>query len=117
MYRQIVRRIERLALVVIRQYRDRAIGFGSGDAARIVFAGNESSLPVTSVAVAVIRRTAEDANLASVLQPPQHAVIGNVAEEKITSIAKPYRPLGPPCPGIQAFHRGTNDPVLGETRI
>ena len=54
MHCEIIRRIERFALKVIRQNRDRAVMLGARDPARIVLAGHEPSLSVAGIAVAVI---------------------------------------------------------------
>ena len=96
MHRQIIRRVEFLVLETIHQHRDRAIVFGSRYPSRIVLAGEQPALSVPIVAVAVIRRATENADFSSLLQPSQHSIVGDVAEEEIPPIRKPYRSFRPP---------------------
>ena len=49
--------------------------------------------------------------------PTQDTVIGDVAEEEIPAIAKPYRPFRPSCAGIEALDRCVANFVFCETRV
>src|SRR4029077_11649067 len=98
MHRQIIRRVEFLVLETIHQHRDRAIVFGSRYPARIVLAGEQPAVSVPTPAVAVVRRATENADLSSLLQPSQHAIVGDAAEEKIPPLRKPYKPFRPRPP-------------------
>jgi hypothetical protein len=78
-HREIVGRIEGLALEAVGHHGDGSVVLGTSDTAGIVLASDEIALPVAGVAVAVIRRLAEDADFAGVFKPAQDAVVGDVA--------------------------------------
>src|ERR1700730_10618043 len=96
MHCQVIRCVELFVLKTIQQHRDRAIVFGSRYPARIVLAGEQPALSVPIVAVAVVRGATKNADLSSLLQPSQHSIVGDVAEEEIPPIRKPYRTFRPP---------------------
>src|SRR5262245_65917757 len=64
-----------------------------------------SSLEVEGVAVAVVRRQAEDADAAVVLQPPELPIVGDVAPDEVAPLCVPGRPLGPQRAGPQPLDR------------
>ena len=90
----VVGRIEPLALVGVGDDRDRAVGFGAGDAARAVLAGDQPPLAVARVAVGVVGVGAEDVD-AAVPGPAHHAVVGDVAPDQLVGVGEPDRPLRP----------------------
>jgi len=114
---EIVRGIERLALVVVGQNRDGSVVLCARDAAGIVLAGDEVALAIARIAIAVIRRLAEDADFACIFEPAQYAVVGNVTPEQIAAVAEPDRAFGPATSGVQALDGGIADKILGEARI
>src|ERR1700730_8430844 len=82
-----------------------------------MLAGDLAALEVERIAVAVVRRHSEDADLAIVFEPPQLAIIGDVAPHEIPALSVPCRPLGPQRPGPQASDRAVLLRVLIEERI
>src|ERR1700746_2271343 len=99
------------------QHCDRAVVFRSREAPRVVLAGQQSALAVAAIAIAVIRWTAEDRDLAGLLAPAQHAVVGDIAEHQVASVAKPYRTFRPSRAGVETLDRAIYDFVFCETRI
>src|SRR6202011_228083 len=108
----IVRRIELLAVVVVDEHGDGAVMLGARDAPRIVLAADKPAFAVARVAVAVIRRRAEDADMAVLLEPAHHAVVGNVAPQQKAAVAHIDRTLGPAEAGGDALDRAIADLVL-----
>src|SRR5207247_1859017 len=90
-----VRRVQPLAVEFVDQHRDRAVIFGSDDAAPAVLAGDQPSLPVAGIAVGEIRRFSEDAHRTGFFFPFEDALVGNVAAQEIAPVAEPHRPFGP----------------------
>src|SRR5215472_12721737 len=87
MYSEVIRRIELLVLKTVQQHGNRAVVFGAGYPAGVVLASEQPALPVPAVAVAVIRGVAKHGNLSRILEPTQHTVVGDVAEEQIPPTA------------------------------
>ena len=106
-----------LPWIVVDQHGDRAVVFGAGDAAGVVLAGEQAALAIAQVAVAVIRWPAEDADLSGIFEPAQDAVVGDVAEEQIAAVAKPYGALGPARAGVEPLDRGALDIIFSEARV
>ena len=117
MHGEIIWRVEFFVLIAVHQYGDGAVVFGARQAARVVLTGEQAALAVAEVAVAVVRRAAENADLAGVLQPTEHSIVGDVAEKKIAAIGKPDRTFRPARAGVQAFDRGVANFVFCEARI
>ena len=82
-----------------------------------MLASEQPALPVAAVAIAVIRRAPEDADFAGILEPAQHAVVRNVTEQEKAPVSEPDRPFRPSGPGVQAFDRGVDDNILGESWV
>jgi len=116
-YGQIVRSIEQLALEVVGQHGDGSVVFGARDPACIVLAGNETALAIARVAVAVIRRLAEDADFSSVFEPAQDAIVGNVAPQQIPAVTEPNRAFGPAASGVEALDDSIGGDELRKARI
>src|SRR6185437_11701056 len=70
-----VRRVQPLAPVAIREHGDAAVVFRAGDASRALLTGHQPSLPVASIAVAVVGRVAKERGLAGYLVVAHHAVV------------------------------------------
>src|SRR5437899_3667184 len=91
----VVRRVEALAVVRVRDDRHRAVVLVADDAAGQMFARELAALKVERVAVAVVRRAAEDGNASVVFKPAQLPVVGNVAPDQVTPLTAPGRSLRP----------------------
>src|SRR5207302_412175 len=95
MRRDVVRRIEMPAVVRIGEDGNRAVVLVSHDAPGQMLAGDLASLEIERVAVAVVRRSAEDAHAIVVFEPAQLAVVRDVAPDEISPLAAPggtFRP-------------------------
>src|SRR5262249_32171387 len=103
MGRDIVGRVELLALVGIGQHGDRAIELVAHDAARQVLAGELAPLEVEAVAVAGVGRLANGARMAVVLYPAQLATVGHVAPRQRAAFTGPRRAFRPQGAGPQAL--------------
>jgi len=113
----VVGSVEFFALVIVHQNRDGAVVLGTRDAARIVFAGEQAALSVAVIAIAVVGRTAKNADFSRVFEPSQHAVVGNIAEQKITAITEPNGALGPARACVEPFDGGVDDFVFRKARV
>jgi len=69
-----------------------------------VLAGHKSPLPVSGVAVAVVRRLTKYRNIAGDLTPTEHPVVRDVGEQQVPAVAEPHRTLQPAATGPQPFH-------------
>src|SRR5258708_23898050 len=83
------------ALVTVGDDGDRAVELVTDDAPRQVLARDLPALIVERVAVAVIGRHAENADVAVVFQPAQLAIVGDVAAQEEATFAAPGWPLQP----------------------
>src|SRR4051812_27248097 len=95
LHHYVVRRIERFVVEAVGDRRNGAVVFRTRDTAAPVFAGNQTALPVTRIAVRKSGRFAEYADDARLLLPFEHAIIGDVAPQQIAPVTKPYRPFAP----------------------
>src|SRR5262252_4211289 len=82
-----------------------------------MFTSDKPALTVSRVAVAVVRGLTEHADLATVLQPAQNAVVGNVAPKQVASIAEPHRTFRPAATGVKTLDCGVPNNVLPESRV
>src|SRR5208282_360820 len=114
---EIVGSVELFALIAVHQNRDRAVRFGARYAAGVVFAGEQAALAVAKVAVAVIRRAAKNGDFVGVFEPAEHAVVRNVAEEKVAAVAEPDGAFGPARSGVKTLDGGAVHSVFCETRV
>jgi hypothetical protein len=117
MHGEIVRGVQRLSVVRIYQDIDGAVVLCAGDTPGQVLAGQEPSLPVSGVPVTVVRRLTKYAHLAGDLAPTEDPVVGNVGEEKISTVAEPDRPLQPAPSGPEPFYDLLPDDQGAETLI
>jgi hypothetical protein len=82
-----------------------------------MLAGELPALKIEGVAVAVVRRHAEYADLTVLLDPAQLAVVGDIAPHQIPALAVPGRALAPQRTGPQALDRRITLHILREQRI
>ncbi len=90
----------------IHQHRDRAVIFGPDDASAAVLAADQPALAVAGVAIGEVGRFAKDADRAGFFFPFEDAVIGDIAAQQITPVAKPHRAFAPAQPGLEPLDRG-----------
>ena len=100
MRRQVVRCVELLVLKAVQQYGNRAVVLSSRNPACIVLAGDQTALPIPSIAVAVVRGISEDADFSGLLEPSQHAIVGNVAPDEIAAVREPHGAFCPTSTGV-----------------
>jgi len=109
--------VQRLSLVAVYQDRDGAVVFCPSDASGQVLAGHESPLPVSGVAVAVVRRLTKYRHLAGDLTPTEHPVVRDVGEQQVPPVAEPHRTLQPAATGPQPLHDLLPDHERAETLV
>src|SRR4051794_20520366 len=108
-HHHVVRRVQPLALEAVDEDGDRAVGLGAGHPPRVVLAGDEPALAVARVAVRVVRRGAEDADVPVLLEPAHDAVVRDVAPQEVAAVAEVDGPLGPAEAGGDALDGGVAD--------
>src|SRR5207302_8524201 len=113
----VVRAGQPLASEAVGKNRDRAVIFGARRALRPQFAGDEPTLPVARIAVRVFRRLAKDADPAGLLFPLYEPVVRDVAEDEITTVTEPHRPLGKAAAAGDALDGGNADHQRLETWV
>ena len=86
-------------------------------AAGEMFAGELAALEVERVAVGVVGRRAEHADMTVVLRPSHLPVVGNVAPQEIAALRAPGRTFGPQHAGIETLDRGVGLGDVVERRI
>src|SRR6185436_20994116 len=86
-------------------------------AAVAVLAGDLAALEVEGVAVAVARRTAEDADVAVVVEPAHLYVVRDVAPQQEAPDGAPGRALGPQHAGGQPLDRRVAELVALEALV
>ena len=109
MARDIVRRIEPLALIRIRDDGDRSVVLVSDDAAARVLARELTALMIERVAVAVARGLTEHGDLTIILEPPQLAVVRDVAPDQILPLSVPCGTFAPHAARPQPLNRRVAD--------
>ena len=97
----VVRRVERLAVIAIGNHRHAAVVLVAHDAARQVLARQLPALNVERVAVGVVRWAAKHADVIVVLDPPHLPVVRDVTPDQISPLARPRRPFAPERAGPQ----------------
>src|SRR5712692_4647382 len=113
----IVWRVESLTLEMVHQYGDAAVVLGARHPPRVMLAGDESTLLVAGIAVAVIGGATEDADLAGLLDPAHDPVVGYVAPKQVAAVPEPDGAFSPPHTSVQSFDRRVGDAVLREAWI
>src|SRR4029453_5707831 len=104
----VVRRVERLAfdaLEAVADDGDRPVMLGAGHPPHAVLAGHQPALPISGVAVGVVRWLAEDADRAGFLLPFEDAVVWDVAPQKRTEFTEPDWAFAPAAAGIEPLDR------------
>src|SRR5262249_37885874 len=87
------------------------------DAPRQVLARKLPALEIEAVAIAVVRRAAEDADAAIVLEPAQLPIVGDVAPYQIAALRVPGWPFHPERAGPQPLDGGVGLAQPVEARI
>ena len=93
LHHHVVGAVEAAALEAGGHHGDAAVGLGAGDAAAVVLAGNEPALQVAGQAVGAVGWLVVNAGA-----PARHeldaAVVVDVAEQQVSAVGPPHRPLG-----------------------
>ncbi|BBP64434.1 hypothetical protein PHLH5_19750 [Pseudomonas sp. Cab53] len=118
----VVGRVERLALETVRQHGDRAVVLGAGHAPAFAgrggtFAHQQSSLAIPAHAVGEVGVFAVHREIAGDFIPAHDAVVGNVTDQQVTTVADPHRPFRPAQAGGELFHAGVEDAQVHEARV
>src|SRR5438309_1689279 len=113
----VVRRVERLAVVAVGDHADRAVVLGARHAPRVVLAGEQPPLAVARIAVGVVRGLAEYADRAGFLLPLHDAVVRDVAPQKVAAVAEPHRTLVPARARSNSFHLREREAIAREARV
>src|SRR5204863_9179864 len=95
MRNDVVRRVERLAVVLVSDDRHRAVVLVANDAPGEVLARELTALEVEGVAVAVVRRSAEDGDAAVVVEPAELLLVRDVTPHEVPALRAPRRALRP----------------------
>ena len=117
MTRDVVRRIQPLALERIGDHRDRSVVLVAHHAAAGMLARELASLMIERVAVAVARRLAEHGDAPVILDPSHLPVVRDVAPDQILPLAVPRRSFAPHAAGPQPLNRRVADAQRVERRI
>jgi hypothetical protein len=102
---------------MIHQDCDGAVILGPCHPAGVVLAGNESTLFIASMAVAVMGWAAEDTDLTGFFKPAHDAVIGDIAKQEVAAVSKPDRAFSPAETGGQALDRRVAEAVFRKAWI
>jgi hypothetical protein len=113
----VIGRIQKLPLPLISEHGGLAVMLVPHDAAAAVLAGELAALVIESIAVAVMSRLAEVADVAVLFEPAQLAVVGNVAPDQVLAFAAPGWPFGPQHSGMDALDGGVANLVFGEALV
>src|SRR5438094_1476587 len=99
------REVERVAVVLGRDERRRAVVLVANDAPGEVLARELTALEVEGVAVAVVRWSAEHGDAAVVVEPAELAVVRDVAPHEVPALRAPRRALRPQRAGPEPQDR------------
>src|SRR5882724_4572632 len=102
----VVGRVEPLAVEHPRDEAHRAVELVAHHASGDVLAGELAALEVERIPVAVVRRRAEHADVAVVLDPPELPVVRDIAPHQVPALRVPRRPFRPERAGPQPLDRG-----------
>src|SRR5436190_1728417 len=117
MWRDIVRRIQALAVVAIGEHGDRSVELVAHHAPHAVFARNLPALVIECVAVAVVRRHPEHRHPPVILEPAHLAVVRDVAPHQVPSLAGPRRSFAPHPAAPEPLNRSVVHTQAVEARI
>jgi hypothetical protein len=82
-----------------------------------MFAGDEPPLPIARITVRIVSWLAKDTDSASLLLPFHEAIVGDIAPQKIATVAKPNGAFRPAQAGGDSFYLGECQPIFRETWI
>src|ERR1700691_4772177 len=94
-----------LAVVAIGAQGDGAIMFGAYHAPAAMLAADQPAFAIDGVAIGVVRRLTEDAEVIVVLDQAHHPVVRNVAENQVAARGEIGRTLGPAKAGRDPLNR------------
>src|SRR5206468_4145629 len=94
-HHDVIRRVEALALVAVREDRDASVVFRADHPSAAVLAGDQATLPVAGVAVGEVRIRTEHRDLQRLLVEAQDPVVGEIAEQETALIGEINRTFGP----------------------
>ena len=117
MHHDIVRRIQRLAVVLISDYGHAAIVLVAHHAPSGMLACQLTTFEIECIAVAVARRAAEDADVPVFFRDPHLPVVGNIAPQQVLSLRAPGRPFRPSRADVVAIDDRVEELVLGEALV
>src|SRR5207237_8689769 len=104
----VIRRVERLAFAPVEAIADdgdRPVVLGAGHPPHAVLAGHEPALPVSGIAVGVVRWLAEDADRPGFFLPFEDAVVRDIAPQQRAEFTEPDRAFAPAAAGIEPLAR------------
>src|SRR5262249_51249550 len=116
-HHDVIRSVQRLALIALGEHRERAVIFRARHPAGGVLAGDEASLPVTRVAIGVMGGLTKHTHAAGLFHPAQHAIVGDVTPHQEAPIPKPAGALGPQRSGVEALDWRVTQAIGPETWI
>src|SRR5258707_4290419 len=117
MRRDIVGRVEVLALPELGDDAHGAVMLVTYNAPAAMFARNLTSLMIERVAIAVVRGLAEHRDAAVVFDVAQLTIVGDVAPDEVASLGAPSRAFVPLAAGEEPMDRGVVDPERIERRV
>ena len=117
MHDDVVRRVQALALKLLRDHGHGAVRLVAHDAASAMLAGQLAAFVIERVAVAVAGWIAEHRDAAVVFDPAHLDVVRNVAPHQVAADAVPRRPFRPQRADVQPLDGRVADDVAAEARI
>lgn len=106
-----------LVILFVCEGGDAAVVFVANDAAGIVLAGELTSFEIEGVTIAVVGRSAKNADMIVLVEPAHLAIVRNVAPDQVTPDPVPRATFSPESAGPEALDGGVADFVFGETCI
>jgi hypothetical protein len=80
-----------------------------------MFTGNEASLTIPRIAIAMVGKIPVDARVSA--SPSKHSVIWDIAPKQIISIRKVHRPFGPKRSGVKPFNPSVSENQMKKSFI
>ena len=96
----VVGRIQAVAIKMINKDRNRPIVFCASYPAGAVLAGDQAAFTIPCIAVGIVRRGSEHADLRCFFRPAQQPVVRNITPDQTAHISEPDRTFRPACPGV-----------------
>jgi hypothetical protein len=86
----------------VRQNRDTTVRFRPRDSPGAMFARNKTTLPISRIAVAIVRGQPEYAHVFA--GPPQYPVIWDIAPKQKIPVSEVNRPFRPKTPLVKTLN-------------